>query len=364
MSALPRLAVLALLAPACASLDAARRGTAPDVGTWGRVSVLDREDFNYALAFSADGETLAHAHLSATGFRVATWTLAPVPVRRSDVQVCRAEWDVEGVALAPDGSAVFSVARDGWLRAFDTASGELLASFDGGEPLVSVAVDAAGGRIAVGGARGRVALLAWPGLSLRAAAALHADEVRAVAFTPGGEVWSGGWDRAVVRSVEEGAALGVQRRHGFPWFVNDVTASDDGRWLGVAFSVTRAVRSLAVFEAEQRGTREAEREGNAAAVVDAESGAVAERWLTHRGVVSSAAISPDGRRLASGGWDRRLLLHERGQSSPARTRTYGWSVRRVRWGPRGASLGVAAWTPQNAVGDRASEPAAEWLALE
>ena len=257
MSALLRIPALALLAAsACASLGAARRGTGPDVGTWGRQAVLDREDFNYAVAFSADGRALAHAHLSAAGFRVATWTLGSPPERRSDVQVCRAEWDVEGVALSPDGSVVFAVARDGWLRAFDTASGESLASFDGAQPLVSVAVDSVGGRIAVGGARGRVAVLAWPGLSLRASEALHGDEVRALAFDADGALWSGGWDRVVARSVEEGSLLGVQHRHVFPWYVNDVTVSGDGRWLGVAFSVTRAVRSMAVFEAEQRGKQE------------------------------------------------------------------------------------------------------------
>lgn len=357
-----RFVSLVMLASACASLDGAR-GRA-DAGRWGHASVLDREDFNYAVAFSADGKALAHAHLSSTGFRVATWALGTPPERRSDVQVCRAEWDVEGVALAPDGGVVFAVARDGWLRAFDTASGELLASFDGGEPLASLAVDAGGGRIAVGGARGRVAVLAWPGLSLRASAALHGEEVRALAFDADGALWSGGWDRVVVRSVEEGAALGLQRRHLFPWYVNDVTVSGDGRWLGVAFSVTRAVRSMEVFEAEQRGRHEPEREGNAAAIVDAQTGAVAERWLTHRGVVSSAAVSQDGARLASGGWDRRLLVHQRGQAGPSHARRYGWSVRRVRWGPEGVSLGVAAWTPQNAVGDRASEPAAEWIAVE
>ena len=355
----PALVLALLVASGCAAVrPRGTGGTAP----WGAHAVLDREDFNYAVAFSADGRTLAHAHLSAKGFCVGTWTLGgTAPVRRAEVQVVRADWDVEGVALSPDGNAVFAVARDGWLRAFDAGTGELLSSFDAGVPLVSVAAD--GTRVAVGGARGNVAVLSWPGLSLRSEAVLHRDEVRALAFAPGGALWSGGWDRAVVVSVEA-AALAEQRRQSFPWFVNDLTVSADGRWLGVAFSAVRAVRSLSVLAAEQKGAVEPEREGNAAAILDAATLAVAERWLVHRGIVSSAAISPDGRRLASGGWDRALLLHERGRPEPVRARRYGWSVRRVRFSPDGRSLGVAAWTPQNAVGDRVSEPAAEWLAVE
>jgi hypothetical protein len=166
-----------------------------------------------------------------------------------------------------------------------------------------------------------------------------------------GEVPAGGED----------LALRVQARHLVRAHVNDVGVSADGAWLAVALSEEKAQRSIAVFEREQRGVREPEREGNAVAVVDASTGHVAERWTTHRGVVATAALSPDGQVVASGGWDKRVLVFERGRAVPSAERRYGWSVRRVRFSPDGRSLGVAAWTPQNAVGDRASDPAAEWL---
>jgi WD40 repeat protein len=75
-------------------------------------------------------------------------------------------------------------------------------------------------------------------------------------------------------------------------------------------------------------------------------------------VVATAGISPDGRSLASGGWDKRLYLWRDGQETPVAERGFGWSVRRVRFSPDGRLVGVAAWTPQKATGNQESDPAA------
>ena len=489
---------LLLLATACASLPhpSGDGGDSPRCVEGLAVrAVLDREDFNYAVATSRDGRRLAHVHLAASGFRLAGWSLdVPAGRRMSDAPLCGPEWDVEGLDLSPDGEVAVAAGRDGVARFVQLASGTLAFEFQAGEPLVSAAFSPDGQRVALGGARGTVTVLGWPGGRFLAEARLHADEVRGLAFDGAGRLWSGGWDKAVVQSelrsaplprtqveaeetkrgwvvrgsragqapgrwlldaesplsfgrvggglppagfvdlpapwaparapvregevlslggwrtpplglavcdrcVPEGVdgvlgapalaalrwtrdegsgaleverriapagegedmALVVRARHRFLSHVNDVSVSADGRWLAVALSQAKAQRSLAVFECEQRGITEPEAEGNAVAVLDAATGRVAERWTTHRGVVATVALSPDGQRVASGGWDKRLLLYERGRASPSAERRYGWSVRRVRFLPDGRSLGVAAWTPQNAVGDRASDPAAEWV---
>jgi WD40 repeat protein len=99
-------------------------------------------------------------------------------------------------------------------------------------------------------------------------------------------------------------------------------------------------------------------EQNAAALVDAATGQVLRKWTGHRGVVASASISPDGRTLASGGWDKRLYVWREGEEAAVAERPFGWSVRRVRFSPDGRLVGVAAWTPQKATGTQESEPAA------
>jgi len=492
---------LLFLATACAALPPHSRvdgGPARRVEGLSPRAVLDREDFNYAVAFSRDGRRLAHVHLAADGFHLAAWALdGPVPVRLSDAALCRPEWDVEGLDLLPGGEVAVAAGRDGVARFVQVEGGRLLGEFRAGEPLVSAAFGADGARVALGGARGTVTVLAWPGGAFLAEARLHADEVRALAFDAGGRLWSGGWDKALVQSepvagasprtrvgaeetphgwvvraslggrapgrwlldagsplsfvrgepagrgnpvvalpapwaparapvrpgevlslggwrtppvdlvacdrcvpeeldgvlgapaltglrwtrnealsqleVERAAGevsaagddlvLQVRALHALPSHVSDVGVSADGAWLAVALSERKAQRSLAVFEREQRGQLDQESEGNAVALVEAGTGRVVERWTAHRGVVSTVALSPDGKLVASGGWDKRLYLYERGQPAPFAGRRYGWSVRRVRFSPDGRSLGAAAWTPQNAVGDRGSDPALEWLGL-
>ncbi|NOK13347.1 aspartyl protease family protein [Corallococcus exercitus] len=144
----------------------------------------------------------------------------------------------------------------------------------------------------------------------------------------------------------------------FPAHVNDVTVDARGQRLGVAFSQAKAERTLDVYQRERKGVEEPQGPWNAGALVDAASGKVLRKWEVHHGVVSSAAISPDGRSLASGGWDRRVYLFTEAEQAPKGELEFGWTVRRVRFSPDGRRVGVAAWTRVNTVGSQESDPAA------
>ena len=163
---------------------------------------------------------------------------------------------------------------------------------------------------------------------------------------------------APAASAARGWRLAPRADFTFAGHVNDVTVDAAGERLGVAFSQVPAERTREVYQREKRGEVEPEAEWNAAALVDARSGTLVSKWTGHRGVVASVGISPDGRALASGGWDKRLLLWREGAAEPVAAHGFGWSVRRVRFSPDGRRVGVAAWTPQNAVGDQHSEPSA------
>jgi WD40 repeat protein len=157
---------------------------------------------------------------------------------------------------------------------------------------------------------------------------------------------------------QRGLVLVPRAHFTFEAHVNDVTLDAAGRRLGVAFSEARAERNRTVYEREKKGLVEPPAGWNAAALVDAASGQVLGKWTRHRGVVASAGISPDGRALASGGWDKQLYLWREGQEAPVAERRFGWSVRRVRFSPDGRRVGVAAWTPQKASSAQESDPAA------
>jgi WD40 repeat protein len=144
----------------------------------------------------------------------------------------------------------------------------------------------------------------------------------------------------------------------FPAHVNDVTVDARGQRLGVAFSQEKAERNRTVYERERKGVEEPQGPWNAGALVDAASGQVLRKWELHHGVVSTAAIAPDGRSLATGGWDKRVYLFTEGEPTAKGELEFGWSVRRVRFDPDGHQVGVAAWTPQKTTGSQESDPAA------
>ncbi len=158
-------------------------------------------------------------------------------------------------------------------------------------------------------------------------------------------------------------ALVLARRSDFPFpaFVSDVTVDARGQRLGVGLSEQKPERDRAVYERERKGVKEPQGPFNAGAIVDASSGQVLAKWPLHHGVVSTAAISPDGRSLASGGWDKRVYLFTEGDAGAKGEHRFDWSVRRVRFSPDGRWVGVAAWTPQVASSDGASDPAAVLL---
>jgi WD40 repeat protein len=149
--------------------------------------------------------------------------------------------------------------------------------------------------------------------------------------------------------------LARRRVLAFEASVNDVTVDAAGAVLGLALSETKAERTKAVYDREKKKEVEPERPWDCAARVDAQTGQVLERLGGHRGVVSTAAVSPDGRTVVSGGWDKTVVLHRPGASqieSP-----YGWAIRRVRFSRDGRLVTVAAWTPQNPLNDHQSDPA-------
>jgi WD40 repeat protein len=156
----------------------------------------------------------------------------------------------------------------------------------------------------------------------------------------------------------QGLVLAPRSDFTFEGHVNDVSLDAKGQRLGLALSGEKAERTRAVYEREKKGIQEPKSPANAGALVDAATGKILQSWAEHGGVVSTAGISPDGRSLATGGWDKRLLLFTQGQEQPRGEREFGWSVRRVRFSPDARWVGVAAWTPQNPLGDQESDPAA------
>ncbi|NMO23162.1 hypothetical protein HPC49_48055, partial [Pyxidicoccus fallax] len=163
--------------------------------------------------------------------------------------------------------------------------------------------------------------------------------------------------------AQEALVLAPRSDFTFPAYVSDVTVDARGQRLGVGLSEQKPERNREVYERERKGVDEPRGPFNAGALVDAQSGQVLQKWPLHQGVVSTAAISPDGRSLASGGWDKRVYLFTEGEDGAKGEHEFDWSVRRVRFSADGRWVGVAAWTPQVASSSGDSDPAAVLLGV-
>lgn len=465
----------------------------------GEKLVLNREDFVYDAKLSPDSRVVAFSRLGPKSFHLSVHELAAQPTLRADAVINALEFDVDSLEFSPDGARVATVSRDGALRIYAAKTGALEAAWLTEEPLVSVAWNSSGELLALGSARGLVTLVSVPQLQHVAELRPHTDEVRALAFTPGGELITGSWDKRLLaftvgastvparevrthvtkknglvlfRAVLDGAAsatlaldnrvpmiivksalakaagievssltstvqvptafgnqlakvakgrvlsiknltfdqvdvavcdacvppdaqavlggpvlqqlatafdestsevvftlnegatgarvssaktLTLARSFSFPAAVNDLSLDAKGLIAGVAFSEIKSERTKAVYDREKKNEIEPEREWDCGARIDLASGQVLEKKTGHRGTVATAAISPDGKTLATGGWDKKVMLHGEPRSIDT---DYGWAIRRVRFSRDGRRLIVAAWTPQNPLSSHRSDPSA------
>lgn len=153
-------------------------------------------------------------------------------------------------------------------------------------------------------------------------------------------------------------------RHEVGAFVNALSLDASGRRVALALSEAKAVRTREVYQREKDGVVEPLAFGNAAVVLELEGFTEQARQSGHHGVVSAVALSPDGQTLASGGWDRRVLIRPVGSGAGIGSWKGGWSIRELRFSADGRQLVAGAWTPIVTTGSGQSEPSVQVFALD
>jgi WD40 repeat protein len=150
--------------------------------------------------------------------------------------------------------------------------------------------------------------------------------------------------------------LSTERVIELPGPANDVDIAMDK--VLVTFSHQKAERDYDLYEKEKKGELPPPSIRSGAALVDVESGTLSRQFVNqHLGFTVTGALSRDGRTVATGGWDRRVLLWDTETGEVVTERSFAWLVRRVRFSTDNSRLGVAAWTPVNAFNAGDSEPA-------
>jgi WD40 repeat protein/uncharacterized caspase-like protein len=200
---------------------------------------------------------------------------------------------VSAVVISPDGRLVVSSGVSG-INVWDAESGRLLRTF--ADRVAAVAVSRDGRRIVSGSWDKTVKIWdAESGRLLRTFAS-HANAVVAVAISPDGHRIVSGDNYTIMEwDAESGEILRTLPDH--------ANAEDA---LNGAIRRTRVVRAIALSPDGRRIVSGGD--DKTIKVWDAESGAVLRTLTGHADWVYAIAVSPDGRRIVSGGADKTIKI--------------------------------------------------------
>jgi hypothetical protein len=236
---------------------------------WGRLKHLCELD---AVSYQAAGPVAAVA-FSPDGKHIASGDLAGEVVIR-DAQTGQVQFSdkhgqyVQALAYSPDGRSLATGSIDHLIRIVDTASGKLVQTLKG-----------------------------------------HTDGVLSVAFSPDGkQLLSGSYDNtARLWDVASGDTL--QTFKGHSWWVWSAKFSPDGKRIVTASQDGKAI-VWAKTEAGARKTESSVQATNPQTPAPGPESLYSEltQFTGHDGAVYAAAFSPDGKLVATGGYDKLVMI--------------------------------------------------------
>jgi RNA polymerase sigma factor (sigma-70 family) len=291
------------------------------------------EDGVYAVRFSPDGKSLVSCGADKTA-RV--WDAA---TGKEKVTLTGHQEGVELAIFSPDSRLVATASWDRTIKFWDAATGEEVASLTGHVlPILSIAFSPDGKLLASGSGKwagianlpdrpGEVKLWDVAGRKELASFDGHSDVVFSVAFAPDGKTFaSAGLDRTVkvwdVAQRKERATL----------------RCDEG-----PVADLRSVH-VGVYAPDGKVLALAAEDDAKVVLIDAATGDVRHVLKGHTDPVLTLAISPDGKTLASGGWDTTVRLWDVATGKELRTLNgHRNQVYTLAFSPDGKTLASGGW---------------------
>jgi WD40 repeat protein len=291
---------------------------------------VDRPEFDapHLVIVSADGTRLAAQWIDGEWRRLAVFDATSGQL----TAVCDGHsGDIWGYTFSPDGTRLASGGEDKLARLWDAATGALLATYQGHTSKVrGVAFSPGGTRLVTTSSDGTVRQWdAATGREVEPPYERHTGEVTAAVYSPDGHwVASAGTDRTV-RVWRATGRQDVSVLHGHTGAVVDVAFAPGGRRL--------ASLSSKVATGPWAGDEKVR-------VWEVDPGATLPVLRGHTSYVYPVAYSPDGRWIASGGWDEAvagkgahpsLRLWDAATGEPCAVLPHPGIVRTLAFGPAG-----------------------------
>jgi WD40 repeat protein len=198
-----------------------------DQRTGGLRNRIPREASDEVIATASNGDLFAEATAKEVRLvnlisGVGTVLSLPMPNRFS------------AIGLSRDGRSLVTADDAGYIRIFEVSSGQLKKTFETGQDITAVAIDASGQLLAAARADHSIGLWNVTTGALKVELRKHEDVVNALAFSPDGKtVASGGDDRtAILWDVSSGKVKRTLKNHDLT--VTSLAFSPDGLLLASA----------------------------------------------------------------------------------------------------------------------------------